>query len=90
MVRKDALRNLSLAVQPFADRLNAAWLASTQRRGNRAVGCRLEALEGRQLLSTSYLSDLTWDSATNGWGPVEQEMSVGQDSPDDEGIKGKE
>jgi hypothetical protein len=26
----------------------------------------------------TYLSDLPWDSATNGWGPVERDMEVGE------------
>jgi hypothetical protein len=27
--------------------------------------------------AVTYLSDLTWDSATNGWGPVERDKSNG-------------
>jgi alpha-galactosidase len=32
---------------------------------------------------TSYLSDLTWQSATNGWGPVERDQSVGNQGAGD-------
>src|SRR5205085_12303407 len=31
----------------------------------------------------TYLSDLTWVSATNGWGPVEKDMAVGGDQAND-------
>ena len=43
----------------------------------RAIRPVVERLECRQLLSTTYISDLTWTSATNGWGPVEKDMSNG-------------
>ena len=33
--------------------------------------------------TTSYLSDLTWTSATNGWGPVEKDMSNGEQAAGD-------
>jgi glucose/arabinose dehydrogenase/endonuclease YncB( thermonuclease family) len=32
---------------------------------------------------TTYLSDLNWTSATNGWGPVERDMSNGEMDPRD-------
>lgn len=32
---------------------------------------------------TSFLSDLTWTSATNGWGPVEKDMSNGEKAAGD-------
>ena len=32
---------------------------------------------------TSYLSDLTWTSATNGWGPVEKDRSNGEQGAGD-------
>jgi alpha-galactosidase len=32
---------------------------------------------------TSYVSDLNWTSATNGWGPVEKDASVGEDGAGD-------
>jgi len=32
---------------------------------------------------TTYLSDLTWTQATNGWGPVEKDMSNGDSAPGD-------
>ncbi|WP_127360767.1 NPCBM/NEW2 domain-containing protein [Actinacidiphila soli] len=32
---------------------------------------------------TSYVSDLTWMSATNGWGPVEKDTSVGESAAGD-------
>lgn len=43
----------------------------------RQTGVIAELLEKRQLLSSTYLSDLPWVSATNGWGPVERDMSNG-------------
>ncbi|MQA28774.1 MAG: hypothetical protein GEU82_02895 [Luteitalea sp.] len=36
-------------------------------------------------LSTSYLSDRSWTSMTNGWGPVERDMSNGEDAAGDGG-----
>ncbi len=33
--------------------------------------------------TTSYLSDLTWTSATNGWGPVERDRSNGEQAAGD-------
>jgi hypothetical protein len=33
--------------------------------------------------STTYLSDLAWTSATNGWGPVERDTSNGEDAAGD-------
>jgi len=35
--------------------------------------------------TSTYLSDLTWASATNGWGPVEKDMSVGGKAAGDGG-----
>jgi len=32
---------------------------------------------------TTYISDLTWTSATNGWGPVEKDMSNGEQASGD-------
>ena len=32
---------------------------------------------------TRYLSDLTWTSSTNGWGPVEKDLSNGEDAAGD-------
>jgi len=50
----------------------------TYRRGSRAASAVVaEFLERRELLSTTYVSDLSWVSATNGWGPVERDMSNG-------------
>ncbi|MCC7126006.1 MAG: NPCBM/NEW2 domain-containing protein [Acidobacteria bacterium] len=34
----------------------------------------------------SYLSDLEWTSATNGFGPIERDRSIGEDAPGDGGI----
>ena len=34
---------------------------------------------------SSYLSDLSWSAATNGWGPVERDTSNGEDQPLDGG-----
>src|SRR4029079_7737751 len=31
----------------------------------------------------TYLSDLKWESATNGWGPVEKDQNNGSDSAND-------
>jgi hypothetical protein len=36
--------------------------------------------------STTYLSDLVWTSSTNGWGPVERDMSVGGQGAGDGGV----
>jgi hypothetical protein len=33
--------------------------------------------------TTKFLSDLTWTSMTNGWGPVEKDMSNGEQAPRD-------
>jgi glucose/arabinose dehydrogenase/endonuclease YncB( thermonuclease family) len=33
--------------------------------------------------SSRYLSDMTWTSATNGWGPVEKDMSNGENAAGD-------
>src|SRR6185436_6595129 len=46
---------------------------------------QLESLEPRQLLSAAYdyLSDLQPTSANNGFGPVEQDLSNGEDGPAD-------
>jgi glucose/arabinose dehydrogenase len=33
--------------------------------------------------ASTYLSDLTWTSATNGWGPVEKDMSNGESAAGD-------
>jgi len=33
--------------------------------------------------TTTYISDLTWTSATNGWGPVEKDMSNGEQAAGD-------
>jgi regulation of enolase protein 1 (concanavalin A-like superfamily) len=33
--------------------------------------------------STTFLSDMTWVSSTNGWGPVERDMSVGGSGAND-------
>jgi lysophospholipase L1-like esterase len=33
----------------------------------------------------TYVSDLNWTSATNGWGPVERDYSLGENFPDDGG-----
>ena len=40
-------------------------------------------LERRSLLSTVYVSDLTWASATNGSGPVERDTSNGANTAGD-------
>ena len=33
--------------------------------------------------TTSYLSDLSWTQSTNGWGPVEKDMSNGEQAAGD-------
>lgn len=44
----------------------------------------LKALEHyRGVLDTSYLSDLNWTAIANGWGPVEKNMSNGEQSAGD-------
>ncbi len=42
-----------------------------------AVDATLNATFGTGTTETRYLSDLTWSSATNGWGPAERDRSNG-------------
>ncbi len=35
------------------------------------------------LADSVYVSDLTWDNSTNGWGPVERDMAVGGNAAND-------
>jgi glucose/arabinose dehydrogenase len=43
-----------------------------------AVDTTLTAIFGAGTMETRYLSDLAWSSATNAWGPVERDMSNGE------------
>jgi glucose/arabinose dehydrogenase len=40
---------------------------------------------GSSSAQTTYLSDMTWTSAVNGWGPVERDMSNGEQNAGDGG-----
>jgi hypothetical protein len=43
-----------------------------------SIDATLTATFGTATTETRYLSDLTWTSATNAWGPVERDMSNGE------------
>jgi glucose/arabinose dehydrogenase len=47
------------------------------------ANAQLSCSQSRPPAGTSYLSDLTWTSATGGWGPVEKDMSNGEQAAGD-------
>lgn len=47
------------------------------------IGGGSTGIGGGSTGSTRYLSDLTWTSMTNGWGPVEKDMSNGEQAAAD-------
>jgi alpha-galactosidase len=62
--------------------------ATVTYRGGAARNVRVEssidvAVPNAPPTGTAFLSDLEWMSASNGWGPLERDTSVGEDDPGD-------
>lgn len=66
-------KDFTFSVQPPDDFAGLAHLSVSALVDQKAVASK-KLLLG---VGGAYLSDLEWTNATNGWGPVEQDMSVG-------------
>ncbi len=62
---------------------NFQWNDSTQLRPGSASGSANVLVPNPPPTGTAYISDLQWTSATNGWGPVERDMSNGETAAGD-------
>ncbi len=65
-------------------RKGGGWTVRCQEQPRRRPGQDVTWTFTTSTSTTTYLSDLTWTSATNGWGPVEKDKSNG-DSPAGDG-----